>query len=171
MKWVDYYDRNTILFFVSLYTCYGLVINDVSTPIFIIGIADLIDILVGIRTEYCVHHVSTVSGWIYWHTLNCSDREILLPIAWYLLLHEVSNIPLSLIYVLKPYSFYNKIEYYLKVWFALTFLCFRSYSIIFTYLYIETHKIILYPMIITFTLLDILWGKQIIRKIFKYKIF
>lgn len=165
---MGWYDRNITSFLCATTTVYHLYTNQINLALLIIGILDFIDVLVGTNIDYALHHTANVLGCIYWNTMDTQNQYLATPAVWYLLLHEVSTIPYTLIYLLKPIPGYKKyLELPLKIWFATSFIIIRSYSLYYAYQSIQTAYIVFYCIIGVLGTLDVYWGIKIIIKIRK----
>jgi len=168
MKWLEWYDRNILSFLGASATAYHLYTNQINLALWLIGILDFIDLLAGCGADFWIHHLVNFLGWFYWNTLSCNERALVEPAIWYLLLHELSTIPYTLIYILKPVRGYKKyMELPLKLWFAASFLLVRSYSLYKTYYSIVAFHTIFYSVLAVLGVLDVYWGSQIIVKVWK----
>lgn len=165
---MGWYDRNIIGFLCAITTVYHLYTNQVNLAIQIIGILDFIDVFVGTDIDHTLHHIANVFGCIYWNTMDAQTQYLATPAVWYLLLHELSTIPYTLIYILKPIPGYKKyIELPVKLWFATSFIIIRSYSLYHTFYSIKTAYIVFYCILGVLGTLDAYWGFKIIIKFWK----
>lgn len=161
-------DRNVTGLSVAILTGMSLYFNWLNFIIGLIAVANIVDLFDGITIGYFIHHIITIFAAWQWWEIDAMTKILIADPVWYLLLHELSTIPFTLIYLLKPFRYYHYIEIPLKMWFALSFICIRSFSIGASLYSVRLHRQQFYTVIGVLGVLDGVWGCMIIKKMLKH---
>jgi len=169
MELSRFYNRNIISLLTAILTARALYYDQISYIIYLIAFTNLLDIYQGVDWNYFYHHILSIAGCIIWFNVDEISRIFINDSVWYLLLHEISTIPFTLIYLLKPLPFYeNYLEMPLKLSFAASFILIRSYSLIKTYYSVRHYRRTFYTVLTVLGILDATWGYLIVQKLRKF---